>query len=138
MPLPDDPQYMRFFNCLAYVTENQLRELCLRSMKDYIDYLTDVGVSRDADTSLRFTFNNSNIYACETISAVEWIKYILILKIVHQLRLQYKRRGERSVHDHFRAVVQSVRGHAFDVTEFSLRRRDHVSARGSKTGMGVT
>lgn len=45
LPSADDPRYNRFFNCLAYVMEDQLRDLCLRSMKDYIDYLTDVGVS---------------------------------------------------------------------------------------------
>lgn len=27
--------------------EDQLRDLCLRSMRDYIDYLIDVGVSRN-------------------------------------------------------------------------------------------
>nr|XP_012232176.1 PREDICTED: dynein heavy chain 7, axonemal-like isoform X1 [Linepithema humile] len=43
LPSMNDPQYNRFFNCLAYVMEDQLRDLCLRSMKDYIDYLMDVG-----------------------------------------------------------------------------------------------
>lgn len=46
MPSANDPQCKRFFNCLAYVMEDQLRDLCLRSMEDYIDYLMDVGVSR--------------------------------------------------------------------------------------------
>lgn len=45
LPPVNNPQYNRFFNCLAYVMENQLRDLCLRSMEDYIDYLMDVGVS---------------------------------------------------------------------------------------------
>ncbi|KAL6428106.1 hypothetical protein ACFW04_008466 [Cataglyphis niger] len=43
LPSADDPQYNRFFNCLAYVMEDQLRDLCLRSIENYIDYLTDVG-----------------------------------------------------------------------------------------------
>ncbi|XP_011702284.1 PREDICTED: dynein heavy chain 7, axonemal-like isoform X3 [Wasmannia auropunctata] len=43
LPPVNNPQYNRFFNCLAYVMEDQLRDLCLRSMEDYIDYLTDVG-----------------------------------------------------------------------------------------------
>ncbi|KAL6257142.1 hypothetical protein P5V15_012074 [Pogonomyrmex californicus] len=43
LPSIDNPQYNRFFNCLAYVMEDQLRDLCLRSMEDYIEYLMDVG-----------------------------------------------------------------------------------------------
>ncbi|XP_014484361.1 PREDICTED: dynein heavy chain 7, axonemal-like [Dinoponera quadriceps] len=43
LPATTDVRYKRFFNCLAYVMENQLRDLCLRSIEDYIDYLTDVG-----------------------------------------------------------------------------------------------
>ncbi|XP_025074708.1 dynein heavy chain 7, axonemal-like [Pogonomyrmex barbatus] len=43
LPSTDNPQYNRFFNCLAYVMEDQLRDLCLRSMEDYIEYLMDVG-----------------------------------------------------------------------------------------------
>ncbi|KAL0118214.1 hypothetical protein PUN28_009103 [Cardiocondyla obscurior] len=43
LPSENSPQYNRFFNCLAYVMEDQLRDLCLRSMEDYIDYLMDVG-----------------------------------------------------------------------------------------------
>ncbi|XP_025152591.1 dynein heavy chain 7, axonemal-like [Harpegnathos saltator] len=45
LPATTDFRYKRFFNCLAYVMENQLRDLCLRSIEDYIDYLVDVGVS---------------------------------------------------------------------------------------------
>lgn len=45
LPPVNNPQYNRFFNCLAYVMEDQLRDLCLRSMEDYINYLMDVGVS---------------------------------------------------------------------------------------------
>lgn len=39
--------------------EDQLRDLCLRSMEDYIDYLTDVGVSiyfTDFDLRLKICF----------------------------------------------------------------------------------
>ncbi|XP_032686024.1 dynein heavy chain 7, axonemal-like isoform X4 [Odontomachus brunneus] len=43
LPATTDFRYKRFFNCLAYVMEDQLRDLCLRSMEDYIDYLTDLG-----------------------------------------------------------------------------------------------
>ncbi|RLU26562.1 hypothetical protein DMN91_000358 [Ooceraea biroi] len=43
LPSANDPEYNRFFNCLAYVMEDQLRDLCLRSMEDYINYLMDVG-----------------------------------------------------------------------------------------------
>ncbi|KAK2577836.1 hypothetical protein KPH14_001102, partial [Odynerus spinipes] len=31
------------YNCLAFIMENQLRELCLKSVEDYINYLMDVG-----------------------------------------------------------------------------------------------
>lgn len=33
------------YDCLALIMETQLRELCLNSMEDYINYLMDVGVS---------------------------------------------------------------------------------------------
>lgn len=53
----DNPQYKRFFNCLAYVMEDQLRDLCLRSMNDYIEYLMDVGVSR-----FKYSIKNYGFY----------------------------------------------------------------------------
>ncbi|EFN66875.1 Dynein heavy chain 7, axonemal [Camponotus floridanus] len=59
LPPANDPRYNRFFNCLAYVMEDQLRDLCLRSMEDYIDYLTDVGYTNcgfNVDVVIRNTF----------------------------------------------------------------------------------
>lgn len=68
LPSVNNPEYNRFFNCLAYVMEDQLRDLCLRSMEDYIDYLMDVGVS------IYFTDFDIRLKICFYIS-VKYIKY---------------------------------------------------------------
>ncbi|XP_076646690.1 dynein axonemal heavy chain 7 [Halictus rubicundus] len=44
LPLRSDiSRYKRFFNCVAFIMEDQLRELCLRSMEQYIDYISKAG-----------------------------------------------------------------------------------------------
>ncbi|XP_047370603.1 dynein axonemal heavy chain 7-like isoform X1 [Vespa velutina] len=39
----DASELKKTYDCLALIMETQLRELCLNSMEDYIDYLMDVG-----------------------------------------------------------------------------------------------
>ncbi|XP_051171696.1 dynein axonemal heavy chain 7-like, partial [Leptopilina boulardi] len=42
LPDPNDSNLLsRFYNCLAFVMESQLQNLCLRSMEDYVNYLLD-------------------------------------------------------------------------------------------------
>ncbi|XP_076302983.1 dynein axonemal heavy chain 7 [Lasioglossum baleicum] len=44
LPLRSDTsRCKRFFNCVAFVMEDQLRELCLQSMEQYIDYISKAG-----------------------------------------------------------------------------------------------
>lgn len=76
MPSPHDPEYKRFFNCLAYVMEDQLRDLCSRSMKDYVDYLTDVGVSKVQIKLIKY-INNFDRFASSIFDALKCMKYYL-------------------------------------------------------------
>jgi hypothetical protein len=45
--IPDPKQALkmkRFYNCLACIMTYNLQTLCLKSMKDFTDYILDVGV----------------------------------------------------------------------------------------------
>ncbi|KAG5343357.1 DYH7 protein, partial [Acromyrmex heyeri] len=68
LPSVNNLQYNRFFNCLAYVMENQLRDLCLRSMEDYINYLKDVGYT-NCGFNINVAVRNSSIVFEPTFKA---------------------------------------------------------------------
>ncbi|XP_018345947.1 PREDICTED: dynein heavy chain 7, axonemal-like [Trachymyrmex septentrionalis] len=68
LPSVNTPQYNRFFNCLAYVMEDQLRNLCLRSMEDYINYLKDVGYT-NCGFNINVVVRNTSIVFDPTFKA---------------------------------------------------------------------
>ena len=41
----DTSGYRRFFNCIGFIMEGQLRGVYLRSVEEYLDYLYDRNVS---------------------------------------------------------------------------------------------
>jgi len=46
--LPDIRRFTlvkRFFNCVAALMTQQLEDICIRSLKDYADFICDYGVS---------------------------------------------------------------------------------------------
>ncbi|XP_076227546.1 dynein axonemal heavy chain 7 isoform X3 [Nomia melanderi] len=44
LPLESDvSRFKRFFSCVAFIMEDQLRKLCLRSMEEYVDYISKAG-----------------------------------------------------------------------------------------------
>ncbi|KYN09877.1 Dynein heavy chain 7, axonemal [Trachymyrmex cornetzi] len=68
LPSVNNPQYNRFFNCLAYLMEDQLRDLCLRSMEDYINYLKDVGYT-NCGFNINVVVRNTSIVFDPTFKA---------------------------------------------------------------------
>ncbi|XP_076618005.1 dynein axonemal heavy chain 7 isoform X2 [Colletes latitarsis] len=56
--ITDAPRFQTFLNCIAFIMEEQLRTICLQSMEEYIDYLSNTNYTR-CGFDIKLTIRNS-------------------------------------------------------------------------------